>query len=450
MNNNIWAGSVLAAPQASPTSIEFSIQNPSLSRKGEDAFSHLLKQQVGAPQAQRASRPEPQSHSQARSPARKADSRPSGGNSLPERKVSADRTSPAPQPTGKTPVERSAAVNKSQAVDRPQQSAVDEEVAEQAANAPVSAELAAAPLPEAEEPLENADPSATAEVLLAALHVPVTPLPVPAPAGELAGTGPVAGDDILVAQTVSAVADEVSASVEGALENGELGPEPDAAEQNAEKNAENARQLAANGTEPTGLLKAQLAALVQHFKGNAGTTEERADGKDVDVGQEIKAPAFGRALEQLGQVRTESAKPVSTGIQTPLGQREWAGELSQRLMMMVSSKLKTAEIHLNPKELGPVEVRIRMHEDKAHVVFTSQVAQTREALEQAVPRLREMFEQNGVGLGNVDVQDHGTQHSQQHEQTEDGRRGPALANADGETVSEAAPVRIVGLVDYYA
>lgn len=245
--------------------------------------------------------------------------------------------------------------------------------------------------------------------------------------------------------------DAANGDASGDLEHWELGHEPSQAEKNAENRAEFSKVLSASG-ERGSQMKEQLAALAQQLNGSAAQ-QDKPETRKVDSVSDIKPTAFGRSLEQLSSSRTEGGKPVSTGIQTPVGNREWAGELGQRLVMMVSSKLKSAEIHLNPKDLGPVEVRIRMHEDKAHVVFTSQVAQTREALEQAVPRLREMLDQNGVALGNVDVQDHGAHQSHQQSQSGEGgqgRDGAGSSSSDIADDSDKVPTRVLGLVDYYA
>lgn len=262
-------------------------------------------------------------------------------------------------------------------------------------------------------------------------------------------TGTAQVDVKTLAQGANQSSNQTEATPAGDLDGGKPGHEDSPAEKNAEARSEFAKQLAADRNGP---LKDQLAALAQQFKG-AGEGETKPQSRKSDAASDIKPTVFGRTLEQFSNARVDSGKPVSTGIHTPVGQREWAGELGQRLMMMVSSKLKSAEIHLNPKDLGPVEVRIRMHEDKAHVVFTSQVAQTREALEQSVPRLREMLDQNGVGLGSVDVQDHGARHSHHQQEASDGSRGRNGATADGADSgdeSDLQPARAVGLVDYYA
>lgn len=198
------------------------------------------------------------------------------------------------------------------------------------------------------------------------------------------------------------------------------------------------------------LFKEQLTALAQQMVSSDSASAAAGSAKKSDSVTDVKSFSFARNLDQLSTARTNTGKTLSTGIQTPLGSREWAGELGQRLVMMVSSKLKSAEIHLNPKDLGPVEVRIRMHEDKAHVVFTSQVVQTREALEQAVPRLREMLDQNGVALGNVNVQDQGAQYSRQQQGQTAGTRQEPGTDTDDSRVATTIVRREQGLVDYYA
>jgi len=216
-----------------------------------------------------------------------------------------------------------------------------------------------------------------------------------------------------------------------------------------------ADKLAPPSQEQTSAVKQQLVALAQQMTRSTSAASQKIDDKKTQSDSEIKGISFSRSLEQIGTARTDSAKPpMSTGIQTPVYSKQWTGELGQRLVMMVSSKIKSAEIHLNPKDLGPLEVHIKMHDDKASVVFTSHVAQTRHALEQAVPRLRDMMDQNGVALGNVDVRDQGAQHSQQR-QGSDQRGGGRRSRGGGEIGQVEAPSnqavqQSISLVDFYA
>ncbi|HVL02082.1 MAG TPA: flagellar hook-length control protein FliK [Dongiaceae bacterium] len=299
------------------------------------------------------------------------------------------------------------------------------------------------------------DPAASAETVVRtgdaaqALAAKATAQAEPAVASETARNSTTA-ENARMAQGVPTAA--TGTTSDEALTSSALDAAPDlaASDKSAEARAENDKVPRAT-PERVAAFREQLAVLAQQVEGGNRATAA-ASSKKSDTIQDVKGFALTRNLESLSAARADAGKPVSTGIQTPLTSREWAGEVGQRLLMMVSSKIKSAEIHLNPKELGPMEVRVRMHEDKAHVVFTSQVPQTREALEQAVPRLREMLDQNGVTLGNVNVQDHGAQHSHQRQQQDQHVAGGSGGGQAAEEAEAAVPVarREISLVDFYA
>ncbi|HHJ12752.1 MAG TPA: flagellar hook-length control protein FliK, partial [Gammaproteobacteria bacterium] len=85
----------------------------------------------------------------------------------------------------------------------------------------------------------------------------------------------------------------------------------------------------------------------------------------------------------------------------------WDNALGERVVWMVGQRLQSAEIKLNPPQLGPIEVRVSLNHDQsqAQVSFTAQHAVVRDALDAAVPRLRELFAEQGLSLGQVDVSD---------------------------------------------
>ena len=111
----------------------------------------------------------------------------------------------------------------------------------------------------------------------------------------------------------------------------------------------------------------------------------------------------GLAAVGLGTV-TQAAATQTQMAPLNLGQNAWETNLSSRLQMMVGQNIQTAVIRLDPPELGALDIKIKITNDVASVNITSPHAQVREALETAVPRLREMFEESGVALGDVNVQ----------------------------------------------
>ncbi len=82
-----------------------------------------------------------------------------------------------------------------------------------------------------------------------------------------------------------------------------------------------------------------------------------------------------------------------------------AGEqLAERVQMMLSKNLKNVDIRLDPPELGKMQIRMTMNSDIASVQFTVANQQTRDIIEQAMPRLREMLSQQGLQLADTSVQ----------------------------------------------
>jgi flagellar hook-length control protein FliK len=99
-----------------------------------------------------------------------------------------------------------------------------------------------------------------------------------------------------------------------------------------------------------------------------------------------------------------------------LEHKGWSNEVGQRVMWMVNADLQQAQLQLNPKHLGPIEIKISMSVDQQiNVNFLAHSATVKEALDQALPRLREVFDQSGLNLNDVNVQQEShKQHSEHH------------------------------------
>lgn len=139
------------------------------------------------------------------------------------------------------------------------------------------------------------------------------------------------------------------------------------------------------------LMTAQFAA-VQAFGDDASTPTPT-----MTLANAAAATAMNTGVSATA---TNSGLPATT-LDVPFRQAGWDGALGERVVWMVNQKLQAAEIKLNPPQLGPIEVRINIHNDQAQVTFTAQHANVREALEAAIPRLKDMF--GGTGLDLVDV-----------------------------------------------
>jgi len=95
--------------------------------------------------------------------------------------------------------------------------------------------------------------------------------------------------------------------------------------------------------------------------------------------------------------------PITMTLATPMTQTGWGQAVAERVVWMTNAKIQEAEIQLNPRELGPIGIKVKIQNEQASVSFVVQHSATREALEQALPRLRDMLAESGLQLGESDV-----------------------------------------------
>ncbi len=122
---------------------------------------------------------------------------------------------------------------------------------------------------------------------------------------------------------------------------------------------------------------------------------------------------------------TTSAHASGTGgvvsAQAPfaLYHARFAEGFSQQVTLLANNGVQQARISINPPELGPVELRIIVRSEEVTVHLASQIGAVRNALEDALPRLREQFEQSGMRLADSEVFNELPGRSGQHEQMRD-------------------------------
>lgn len=166
------------------------------------------------------------------------------------------------------------------------------------------------------------------------------------------------------------------------------------------------------------------------------------------------------AAEQRQQVRSaavEAKKPAEQLKQNlNLMQQDAAGQLKERVTIMLRQNIQVAEIRLDPAGLGQMQIKIDMQQDQASVQFIVQQSQAKELLEQQLPRLREMLQQQGIQLSEGQVQQQSQQQDRQWAQR-DGKGGqPGQAMTDDVEGIDGMPAVNVQvnvserLVDYYA
>lgn len=143
---------------------------------------------------------------------------------------------------------------------------------------------------------------------------------------------------------------------------------------------------------------------------------------------------------------TDPAAPRE--IRSPMGTPAWTHELGDHIAQMTQHGLESASLRLAPEHLGPLEVRISMHEGEATVWFGAANADTRAALDQSLPRLREMFAAQGMVLTDAGVFREAPRQPPKPATVSSNSIGSSDAT-DGRTVSAISQKRL-RLLDTYA
>lgn len=164
-----------------------------------------------------------------------------------------------------------------------------------------------------------------------------------------------------------------------------------------------------------------------------------------------EAPPVQSLLSNLtnrlaSQISNPAMGPLQTQVKTTVGQPQWAGAIAERVAFLASQRVNAAEIHLDPPELGPLQVRVTVAQEQASVQFVTQHGAVKEALDQSAFRLREMFDQEGMNLVDVDVSDQSF--AQQREDAGD-QTGKGSDIDEDDELQEVAVKPNLGLVDHF-
>ena len=172
---------------------------------------------------------------------------------------------------------------------------------------------------------------------------------------------------------------------------------------------------------------------------------ERLAGIEETPAPQVQSGSLNALEGSQPRAAVLETAPHSRPLQHPVGTRAWADELGTRLTLMTDKGQHTASIRLSPEHLGPLEIRIAMRDDQASVWFGAAHADTRAAIEHALPRLRELFAAEGMSLADAGV----FREPPKQAPTD----VPHANNSNEPTNSEAvsSPARVqIGLLDAYA
>ena len=186
----------------------------------------------------------------------------------------------------------------------------------------------------------------------------------------------------------------------------------------------------------------QLASMAGMSQG-----QEQQLGELITVARDVLVhetrQQHGDTLKSMQQ-QSVFDKPVN--VQQTQGQQQ----IAEKIRWMVNGRQSMAEIRLDPPEMGSMQIRLNVSGDSASVSFVVQSQQAKEALNEAMPRLRDMFSEQGLDLGESFVSQQNSGEAGDGEFA-DQQGGGFGESADEETKSQETHVvrPANGLIDDY-
>ncbi|WP_034293301.1 flagellar hook-length control protein FliK [Herbaspirillum sp. RV1423] len=112
-------------------------------------------------------------------------------------------------------------------------------------------------------------------------------------------------------------------------------------------------------------------------------------------------PALQQAMT-LSQQAAMSGQAVQR-LTPAVGSQGWDQAVGQKVVWMASGGMQSASLTLNPPDLGPLQVVLHVNNQQADATFITAQPEVKQALEAAMPKLREMMDQAGIQLGQATV-----------------------------------------------
>ena len=90
----------------------------------------------------------------------------------------------------------------------------------------------------------------------------------------------------------------------------------------------------------------------------------------------------------------------------PVSNPQWSHDFNDRVRWMIGNQVHKAELTLHPKSMGAIEISISIQNDQTSIHIVAQNAMAKDAVDNSIARLREMMDNAGINLADVDVSQH--------------------------------------------
>ncbi len=326
---------------------------------------------------------------------------------------------------------------------------------------PAQAEVDSAQPTDGEQPQIAAESGATADGIIALISAPLM-LQAAAPQASTETAAAAVPTGRAEPRVAGAVEPRVAGAVEpraaGAVEPRLAG----AAEPRVAETAPGERTAIIPEDTPAVTREATRAAAFEAFVAREARSETRGGEADraptalqpLDL-PPMTAPASHASIAPATHATAQAAAHTERQVQAPVGSAGWSDGFAQQVTLIVKDGEQSAQLRLDPPNLGPLEVRLSIAPDRdgvAHAQFVSAHAAVREAIEAALPQLRAVLADSGITLGQASVGEGFVRDDARDGSQGGAPRGGGEARTGDPLAPAAADSRLVrhGLVDTFA
>jgi len=175
---------------------------------------------------------------------------------------------------------------------------------------------------------------------------------------------------------------------------------------------------------------------VQELESSQHSMEEMSNGMTNEITSQVKNNAM---------VLNETVSILK---------KDFAEAVKDKIMVIISQKLQQFDIRLDPPELGNVHVRVNLQNEQAVVNFVVQNQQAKEVFEDNLGKLKDMLSQNGVDVGDANVEQQTPQSGNDENNSDGNNKGSDNQQNDLEAVESILSANLFksssSSVDYYA
>ncbi len=132
------------------------------------------------------------------------------------------------------------------------------------------------------------------------------------------------------------------------------------------------------------------------------TANIAADQMTFSLPQTASAPQQAAPLQHPAAA-AGNQPAAQARIDTPIHDTRWSQHFGEKIVWLAKHEQASAQITLNPPQLGPMQISLQLNGDQASAIFASPHAEVRQAIQDSLPQLKEMLASAGINLGQADI-----------------------------------------------